>query len=379
MSDERYNADLVRQQAQGQWDRIIAYLAPEMGPAIAAKGRGVSCPEHGGKSKEAFRVFGPRSKKGGFAETGGCVCNTCGTFGNGFLTLQWRLRKPGKSGFIEVVAQVAHFLGMSPEEQARRRPHQPALVIPTGPTAEEIAAVEKGREKLAKKWDTALPLDHEDAAIARDYFKFRGLAVPSSMNDVRFVPSEPYYGKDPDNPDKSKFIGRFPALLAKVRNRAGRTYKLHRLYMEADGSKFSQGDRKKMTHDSADLLDEGLHIEVFRSPGGYLGLTEGIENSVAVRLGSGMPCWATWSSSVMPAFPVPKGLRHLFIWADRDTAGLKNAIKLKERLAVENPMLSVTILLPPQGMDWNDVYEKLGTAGFRTPEVWQAPSIEVAA
>jgi hypothetical protein len=103
-----------------------------------------------------------------------------------------------------------------------------------------------------------------------------------------------------------------------------------------------------------------------------------MENAVAVRLGIGMPCWATWSSSVMPKFTPPPRCRHLFIWGDRDPAGLKGAIGLKERLALENPTIKVTIFLPPQGMDWNDVYQKDQSGGFKHPEVYEPVAAEAA-
>lgn len=45
------------------------------------KGKHVPCPVHGGR--DGFRIFPD------VAETGGGICNTCGSFANGFAPLMW--------------------------------------------------------------------------------------------------------------------------------------------------------------------------------------------------------------------------------------------------------------------------------------------------
>ncbi|MBB3105091.1 DUF7146 domain-containing protein [Azomonas macrocytogenes] len=76
-----YKAETVRQAIAGQWLFVLASLAPELEPALRKPGRHVPCPIHGGK--DGFRLFKDAH------ETGGGVCNTCGTRHDGFELLMW--------------------------------------------------------------------------------------------------------------------------------------------------------------------------------------------------------------------------------------------------------------------------------------------------
>lgn len=86
MSDYYYKADQVRELAEKdeRWLDVLATLAPDsMYEAIAKPGKHVSCPVHGGKHKDAFRLFKDAHR------TGGAVCNTCGPRHDGFELLMW--------------------------------------------------------------------------------------------------------------------------------------------------------------------------------------------------------------------------------------------------------------------------------------------------
>lgn len=72
----------------GLWPKIIPFLAPSLGKAVASRPYHVPCPVHGGT--DGLRCFDD------FAETGGMICNTCGPFPNGFLVLAWVLDLPTK-------------------------------------------------------------------------------------------------------------------------------------------------------------------------------------------------------------------------------------------------------------------------------------------
>ncbi len=65
------------------WDRALSRLAPDLCPAIENRPRHVPCPVHRGK--DGFRAFDD------FDSSGGMVCNSCGSFPNGYLVLAWVL------------------------------------------------------------------------------------------------------------------------------------------------------------------------------------------------------------------------------------------------------------------------------------------------
>ena len=71
----------VRERAAGRWIDMLAALAPALVPALSRPGRHVPCPVHGGT--RGFRLFRDVD------DTGGGVCNTCGTFPDGFALLMW--------------------------------------------------------------------------------------------------------------------------------------------------------------------------------------------------------------------------------------------------------------------------------------------------
>jgi phage/plasmid primase-like uncharacterized protein len=66
---------------RGLWPTIFPLVAPQLNQAMRANGDHVPCPVHGGE--DGFRLFPD------WRQSGGGICNTCGTFGNGVLLLAW--------------------------------------------------------------------------------------------------------------------------------------------------------------------------------------------------------------------------------------------------------------------------------------------------
>ena len=56
-----------------------------------------------------------------------------------------------------------------------------------------------------------------------------------------------------------------------------------------------------------------------------LGVTEGIEDGIAVMLSGWAPVWAATSAGAIERFPVMSGIEHLTIFADADEAGIRSA------------------------------------------------------
>lgn len=107
----RIDVNAVREAARGHWDAIFCALAPTFKAAMQRPGKHVPCPVHGGK--DGFRLFPD------YEQTGSCVCNTCGTFHDGFAALEWL----HGWGFAETLEKVARVLGLNPscEEEVLER------------------------------------------------------------------------------------------------------------------------------------------------------------------------------------------------------------------------------------------------------------------
>ena len=101
----RLDVKTVREAARGHWDAIFCALAPTLKTAMQRPGKHVPCPVHGGK--DGFRLFAD------YMEAGSCVCNTCGTFRDGFAALEWL---HGWS-FAETLEKVARVLGLNPSQR----------------------------------------------------------------------------------------------------------------------------------------------------------------------------------------------------------------------------------------------------------------------
>lgn len=100
----RLDVSVVREAARGHWDAIFCALAPMLKAAMQQPGKHVPCPVHGGK--DGFRLFPD------YAEAGSCVCNTCGSFRDGFETLEWL----HGWGFAQTLKRVSCVLGLQPRQ-----------------------------------------------------------------------------------------------------------------------------------------------------------------------------------------------------------------------------------------------------------------------
>ncbi len=86
---------------------------------------------------------------------------------------------------------------------------------------------------------------------------------------------------------------------------------------------------------------------------------------MAVQKATGMPLWAATSATLLKGIRIPKLVKRLVIWTDRDDAGRKAAKEAAGRLSAAG--LPVAIHLPqglPDGSDRLDVLQKQGIEGF---------------
>ena len=102
-----FSASQIKNSARGNWGLIFNALAPQLNEAMEHAGKHCSCPVHGGTN--GFRLFKD------FEQSGGCVCNSCGTFSDGLATLGF----VNGWDFPTAVAKVAEFLGFDDKAEGK--------------------------------------------------------------------------------------------------------------------------------------------------------------------------------------------------------------------------------------------------------------------
>jgi putative DNA primase/helicase len=252
-------------------------------------------------------------------------CNGCGGAGDGFQLLQ---RLHGWT-FKVALAKVTAAAGLI--EVLYLRPTAPVARTdpdPASPTA-------RVRELLRQSCDP------QDVADVREYLAHRRLQLPIDC-PLRAHAGAAYFE------DKQQ-IGRFPTLVAPVRDVDGVLVTAHITYLKAA--------RKLTEHQPRKLLSPltgriGCAVRLTPVTGDTLGIAEGIETALAAHQLHQVPTWAALNTSLLSKFEPPMGIRNLIIFADRDFAGVTAAAYLMERL--QGPVrLELRIAPAPHG-DWND-------------------------
>jgi hypothetical protein len=116
------------------------------------------------------------------------------------------------------------------------------------------------------------------------YLTSRGVALPVYPKVLRFHPALGYYQKDADG--KSHKVAEYPAMLACIQGEDGHAVTLHRTYLQ-DGAKLAMPDAKKVLSSGIN----GAAVRLFEATED-LGISEGIEKSIALYLATGRPFWA---------------------------------------------------------------------------------------
>ena len=334
----------IKYRARQQWPAILAGLGID--PAYLRNRHG-PCPACGGKDR--FR-FDDKDGDGRY------YCNGCGA-GDGFSLLQkvhgWTAR--------EALQAVACWLGMVPYGPAEITP----LRKPTAPTR---TTIERMKAKIKTIWAQAIPLEDPAAAIARTYLEYRGLGDLSPLPaDMRLHPSLPYWFPGPDGLPIE--LGCYSALVALVRNLAGRVRGLHRTYLQPDG----QGKARVVSPAGAQLpakklmslapgATRGAAIRLYPVTAGKLAVAEGIETALAISWANpGWPCWATLFAGNLAHIELPPDLETVAICADNDShqVGQEAARALARRLFQLPDHPEIKILIPEiPDTDWLDVWSK---------------------
>jgi phage/plasmid primase-like uncharacterized protein len=283
-------------------------------------------------------------------QTGGGVCNTCGTFHDGFALLIW----VNRWAFPEVLNAVARELGITNEMAPNSRRVQTRRPRPKGRDRESVI------EALNRVWQQSLDPWGSRATPLRAYLSRRGLSgAELDSRVVRFHPALGYWKKNDRN--EIELAGRYPAMVALVTDTEGAPVTVHRTYLTPDGRKAPVPNPKKLMGYPSDRLIGGA-IRLF-APEPVLGVAEGIETALAVHLRTGMPVWSAVSANLLQRLEPPARTSLIVVWADRDRSGTGEAAALSLRERLVRRGISVAVHLPPgqippaaKGIDWADVW-----------------------
>jgi phage/plasmid primase-like uncharacterized protein len=264
----------VRAHARGQWIGILGRLAPILERALARPGRHVPCPVHGGR--DGFRVFRDCH------DTGGGICNTCGSFRDGFALLMWA----NGWGFRQALEAVACDLRLDTGGSWTAPTPRPNADSAPVPSREEEGA----EAALRRVWSQTLDPTDPRALPLRRYLLRRGIDAEPDPRVVRFHPGLGYYDND------GQRIGIYPALVARVSDVAGRPVGLHRIYLDREGRKAPVESPKKMMTPLAPVLGGAMRLY---QAGATLGIAEGIETALVIPQRTGMPVWSGISATLL--------------------------------------------------------------------------------
>jgi putative DNA primase/helicase len=103
---------------------------------------------------------------------------------------------------------------------------------------------------------------------------------------------------------------------------SGEAIGVHRTFLDGDGAKV---ERKMLGRQGVVCLSPHSKVTL------GLGITEGVEDGLAVLLSGWAPVWVATSSGAIARFPVLAGVEALTIFADADGPGIREAEKCVDR------------------------------------------------
>lgn len=421
----------LAQQCQGHWPKILAALSPSLHPALEKMASGlpagqthVKCPVHGGK--DGFRIFQDAAKNESGFISGGAICNTCGNFRNGFQLLEWLdksekvVRPPNYKPLSKKRKQnVDDSWREETTEEYRKREiyylvglymkHGSALFPHVTYIPEEGDAKNQEEElkKQQKKFEYRLKIGQQywasgvtDHDYIIKYFMHRGFVesdIQANMPQfTRLVLQVPFYHEDnltvtyhptivnPIMKDVIKDDGRIE----------NKIVSMNQIFLDLydDGSvrKASVLGAVKKVFKWSDYRGGACRLYPLSENDDTLVIAEGIETSVAVRILTGLPVWASLTAGNLASFIPPKNIKTLIVAMDYDLkgAGQFSFEKLKQRLAEERPDINLIGVSPERyfvpregakGIDWDDVYtnEKLRAQAVHQWKEFASHSIQL--
>lgn len=320
MKSARLDADAVRADANGKWPSILAACGIDQGYLGRKNGPCPICQE--GRDRYKFDDKDGR---------GTWLCSQCGA-GDGFALLQ----KVKGWTFPEALQEVA------------------ALASSVRPVRVRMGRSEaEVRAEMRAIWASARPLAE---VIATELWWVRRVGEVPACKDLRGSPRLRCQG-----------AAEHPAMLAIVRDAAGKPVNLHRTYLTDTGEKADVESPRRVM----DLtLPDGCAVRLAEPVDGVLGVAEGIETAQACNLLFGLPTWALLNAANMRKFTPPVGVSRLIVFGDCDESFTGQAAafelarkcwairnKREPRLAVEVRIHGMSVDPGAWGHDWNDALQ----------------------
>lgn len=235
----------------------------------------------------------------------------------------------------------------------------------------QMSLTDTRQQAIDHIWNAGRPLlssEDTEATPVEQYLLSRGIDLLSLdaeiLDAIRYLPSAFFRNEQTGETET------YPAMLSAVRDIKGRLVNVHRTYLTPDGTKALVATPKRLMAQPEGSTIVGASIR-FGTPKDVLCIAEGVETALSVTLGTGYPCWASITAMGMPEVMIPKSVRTVLIFADKDRTetGAKAAEKLRARLAREGKLavivhISDDIPEGAKGLDWNDVLQAKGVEAF---------------
>ena len=317
----RLTASEIHDRLAGRWPELLEHLGIESEYLTNKHG---PCPGCGGTDR--YR-FDDKHQRGDF------YCNGCGA-GDGFKLLQIAHRWTFAEARRAVLDAMGGSASPAPKATTPQRQPAPDIAMPTS--------------RVQTLLRTSSAPESVPAVIA--YLRSRKLwPLPSGCTWRAHV------GVDYFKAGEGKSVvqvGRFPALVAAVRDVDDELVTAHITYL-AGGAKLTEHDPRKILSPMSGR--RGCAVRLLPLDGEALGLAEGIETALAASiLHDNMPVWSTLNAVMLSKFAPPPGVHRVIIFADRDVAGLEAAYLLREHL---DGRCQVELRIPPAPAgDWADVW-----------------------
>jgi hypothetical protein len=344
---------------RGRWFAFFTDTCPEMAVALRALPSHCACPLPGHvHSIDGFRLFGD------FFDTGGGVCNTCGSKKDG-VKLYAALRE---ISLKKAEQAVWAWLAVKPED---------SVVKTCSPPVDAAAALAAKAQAIARTLAGSLPV--VDQSVVHRYLLSRGLTLSAGVPEgLLYHPMMDYWGIDKNKRVEKQ--GRFPVMVAPLLSPKGEAVSVHRTYLALTGEKAPVTTVKKLMPAAGSLDGAAIRL-ITRIDSDELHIAEGIETALAAAdIAETGSFWAAATAGGVERFIPPEWVRHVHIWADFDPSvkassgkeigfvGTRAAQKLAIRLRKQGYIVEIHV--PPikvdtVAVDWLDILNSYPLARLR--------------
>ncbi len=209
---------------------------------------------------------------------------------------------------------------------------------------DDPAAIERKRARLRETWRQSVPLADQRAASVVKYLRTRGLGdvLQNRISVLRAHPGLEFW-------DGTQTLGRFPALVGLFHGAAGEPVTLHVTYLRQDGcAKACVPSPRKILGVPKRGATRGGAIRLYEPQSGVLGIAEGIESALSLRVLKGFPVWASFCADNLERVRLPDDLRELHIGVDLDESGKGERVAgaLAQRVLRWQPRIKVCLWKP---------------------------------